>query len=348
MTAATSHYKLHKRPDRSFAYRQEGPAWWSQQLRRWMVTDAALIAEILRNPAFAGHDYGVAALMERFGVDLTHVEELSRHLPLAFEGRVHRVLRKEFSAAIASNTAEAMRVFEAQLRARIAELLVPGRRFCAMQELLAPATLAAVFALAGIAAPPPPGASTIPLLFDDTITVAKRLEINAILDELFQELGESMPADERYFRLAIVALSANTLLGSLGESLALTLEMNPQRRLCDTEWHRDFPATGLPLIEKRVTRDITIAGCEMKAGQRVRLFLDAAGFAKGERPLFSDLYFATGPHKCPGMSFSRRAWKSMAEQLQARPERVRLEAVAHRKRDNVFNFAEKLEVSVHG
>ncbi len=97
-----SDYHLHKQPDRHQLYSREGGLWWSDQLQRWMVSNPALIAEVLRSSAFAGHSYDVSAIMHRFSIDLHHLQQLSQQFPLAFEGERHRTLRKRFSAEIAA------------------------------------------------------------------------------------------------------------------------------------------------------------------------------------------------------------------------------------------------------
>ena len=344
---AISDYQLHKQRDRQQRYAREGGLWWSDQLQRWMVSDPTLIAAVLRSSSFAGHSYDVSAVMDRFGIDLLHLEQLSAQFPLAFEGERHRALRKKFSAEIAVNTTLALGAFDKEIMGRAEALLVAGHRFCAMQDLLAPGTLAAVMRLAGLGIAPVAGLQMIPLLFDDTISLNKRLQINAVIDTLYTAIGDGMPADEKYFRIAIVALSANTLLGSLGESLAQVLGQNRGIALSEISFDHDFPATGLPLIEKRASADVTIGGREIKKGDRLRLFLDSAGLGPAASPAFSELYFAAGKHKCPGMSFSRRCWKLLASQLARSRLELRLVTARHRKGDNVFNFAETIEVSVH-
>jgi len=344
---AFSDYQLHKQPDRRLLYARDGGLWWSQQLRRWMVSEPALVAQVLRSSAFAGFDYGVSAIMSRFGTDLRHLEALSHQFPLAHEGERHRGLRRKFSAEIASNTAAALSAFEQETIARAQDLLAPGNRFCAMRELLAPSTLKAVMQLAGLGIDPVEGMDAMPLLFDDTISLGKRIQVNAVVDKLYASIGDGIAADEKYFRIAIVALSANTLLGSLGESLIQVLSQNRGAALRDIAFDRDFPATGLPLIEKRATRDFQLAQHTIKAGERLRLFLDCAGFGQAAVPAFSELYFAAGRHKCPGMNFSRRCWKLLAGQLAQSRARLLLVSAGHRRGDNVFNFADKIEVSVH-
>ncbi len=68
---------------------------------------------------------------------------------------------------------------------------------------------------------------------------------------------------------------------------------------------------------------------------------------KGLGPAFSDLYFAVGPHKCPGMSLSRRIWRLFAAEMAGFPVLLELTSKKIREPDNVFNFPEQMEVAVH-
>ncbi len=71
-------------------------------------------------------------------------------------------------------------------------------------------TLAAVMRLAGLDMAPVEGLQMIPLLFDDTISLNKRRQINAVVDTLYNAVGDTMPADEKYFRIGRSWRSART------------------------------------------------------------------------------------------------------------------------------------------
>jgi cytochrome P450 len=343
--SALSDYNIPRRADRHAIYAGEGIR-WSDQLKRWLVTDAGLISRILRDPAFESHSYDISALEQHFRLDLRHLKEISRLFPLAFDGEPHRRLRKRFSGGIAGNTEAALKTLESELDARLDTLLVPGRRFCAMQDLLTPAVTASILALAGLGSHAFAGAETLPLLFDDTISLKRRIAINAAIGAFYDSLAE-MPPEERYFRIAIVALGANTLLASLAQSLAVTLERNAGSRLGEIEWDADFCATGLPVIEKVAGKDRDLEGSQVRKGDRLRLFLDAGGFSGPDGPFYSDLYFAVGPHRCPGMNFSRRAWRLLAGRLGQFPVRLETHAMRLRDGDVVFKLPVQMELSVH-
>ncbi len=152
-----------------------------------------------------------------------------------------------------------------------------------MQDLLRPATRRALLVMAGLGSVDFEGAETTPALFDDTISLRRRTALNAMIGTFFDSLSR-IPEEERYFRIALVVLGANTLLGSLGNSLAQTLSRNEGVRLCDNKWDTDFCETGLAVIEKVAGSDAVLDGNSIRAGDRLRLFLDAAGYKEGAGP----------------------------------------------------------------
>lgn len=341
-----SEYQIPKRADRGEIYANGEGIWWSGRLKRWIVTDAGLIANVLRDSNYRSHSYDVSVIEKHFGLDLRHSRELTKLFPLAYDGERHRHLRKRFSAEIAANTEAALEAFQHDVSTRANRLLAPGNRFCAMQDLLRPTTRKALLVMAGLGSKEFEGAETTPALFDDTITLRRRAALNALIGTFFDSLT-GMPEEERYFRIGLVVLGANTLLGSLANSLAATIARNEGVRLDEIHWDADFCETGLAVIEKVADADGELQGRAIRAGDRFRIYLDAAGFRDGVGPTFSDLYFAVGPHKCPGMNLSRRAWRIFAAEMSRFPLRLALTGKRMREPDNVFNFPEQLDISVH-
>jgi cytochrome P450 len=142
-------------------------------------------------------------------------------------------------------------------------------------------------------------------------------------------------------------LAANTLLGSLARSLAHSLDLNPSTALSKIVWDEDFSTTGLPAIERVAACDTELGGFTILKGQRVRLMLDAAGFGAGSQPSFDPIYFALGPHRCPGANPSRSAWKALTAELAKYNVILGLNALRVRTPDTAFILPERMDVTVH-
>ena len=74
--------------------------------------------------------------------------------------------------------------------------------------------------------------------------------LNSVGD-VYSDLPTEMPADEKYFRIAMLALNMNTLLGSISESFLTVIKRNAGIDLKDMDWDPELPATALPMIERR-------------------------------------------------------------------------------------------------
>jgi cytochrome P450 len=315
-----------------------------------MISNPRLLAEAMREPSLSVPSYDISRVTNRLKINLQHINALRAYFPLAVEGEAHRQLRARFAHEIAANTNQALEAFEKSFQENLNRLLADesGADFCLIKDLLQPTLKIANLTIAGIDDSSIEQIENIPQLFDDTISLRMRLAIDATIEKIISKLPENMSVDEKYFRTAIIALNANTLLGSTSQSVINAVSEQESTPLNKIRWSAELPATGLPLIEKKATKDVTIGGCAIKAGDRIRLFLDAAGFQGNTTPQYSDLYFAAGPHRCPGMAFSRQIWKLIVKYLSQVDKRLVITATTYRERDYVFNLYEQARAKFHG
>jgi hypothetical protein len=156
-----------------------------------------------------------------------------------------------------------------------------------------------------------------------------------------------MTDDEKYFRIGMLALNMNTLLGSISESFFTVIERNLGVTLSTMDWDRDLPATGLPMIERKAIADTTLFGHEIRAGHRVRLFMDVDDLENNGGSRYTELYFAAGPHKCPGMNYSRKLWSIFVRHMQEIDQKLRVRSFSYRANDRIFTLLEELEIEVY-
>lgn len=338
---------LQKQLDRFDIYRRPPGIWLSSSRRRWMVTSPDLIREVMTNNAFAVPTYDVSRLSERLNIDLRFLNALREWIPLAHEGKRHRALRASFARAVTARTDAALLALGQALEERRGLFSrPPGTELCLFSELFRPAMRQAIARLSDVALPEDLPVEVIPQLFDDTISLSRRRKINAVLQDISNAIPDSLGEEERQTRMAIIALSANTLLGSVCQTFIEQLGRSPGRPLSAVAWGRELTRTALPLVEKRVMKPVQLGGQQLAQGDRVRLFIEAAGFTAEGRPCYDDLFFAVGPHKCVGMNFSIRAWQSVAGFLSTIERSMTLKAVTERDGDYVFNLPERIVVKL--
>jgi cytochrome P450 len=338
---------LQKQADRFEVYNRPPGLWLSPGRKRWMVTSPNLIREVMTSDAFAVPTYDVSRLSERLNIDLSFLNELRNWIPLAHEGERHRYLRASFARAIASRTEPALEILHQALEGARSLFTRPsGSEFCLFETLFRPALRQAIGGLSDVDVPADLAVEVIPQLFDDTISLTRRRKINAVLEVVSKCMPDSLSEEDRQTRMAIIALSANTLLGSICQTFIEQLKGSPGKPLSGVDWGREMKRTALPLVEKRVVKPVQLGGQSLMPGDRVRLFIEAAGFTAQGQCRYDDLFFAVGAHKCVGMNFSVRAWQAVADYLSSVDRIVKVVDVRERDGDYVFNLPERILVKL--
>jgi cytochrome P450 len=340
-----SDFQLQISPEKLKIYRDGPGIWYSDEIRRWIVVSPSLIRQIMGNRALSVPSYIAGTLGSRLGHDFGQLDKIVGYLPLAFEGERHKVLRADFARAISRNTPSALAAFVRKLDERLDECLGRGK-FCLVSDVLAPVLRAMQGELIGIDIPDDVAIEDIPQMFDDVISGRRRLSIQETTVKL-QQASQLPSLEETYFASAILSLSANTLMGSLARSCIAQLKAASKKQLCDIEWSEEFSHTALALVEKKAVMDVVIGDAEIKKGDRLRLILDAAGYEQGgDEPVYSDLYFAVGLHRCVGMSLSRQCWSLLTTRLSQERLVLKVLDVDHRQGDYVFIFPKRCDVEV--
>ena len=345
-----SDFLLQKHPRRGETYHQPPGIRFSEELRKWVVTSPDLIRQAMYDDAFSVPTYDVTAIIEKLGVDLRSLNELRKYFPLAVEGERHKQLRERFARHVAARSRTALDVLSAEFGGRLAELamLPDGESFCLQERLLKPTLRKTVLALADIDPQANFAVEELPLVFDSYLSANRRVKVNAIIGDALALQPADLAEDDRYFRVAVVALASNTTLASVSHNIIDRIAEQPDTPLAAIDWGSEFTRTGLPLIEKFAVRDAMLGGETIRKGEHIRLFIESDGVAPDGTHSYSDVFFAVGPHKCVGMNFSRQLWGRMASGFGAVNRKLRIIEVAEREKDYVFNLPERIRVEFHG
>jgi hypothetical protein len=337
---------LQRDPDRKNVCQKNGGFWWSADLNCWIVSEPTAIGKILRDRHFCVHSYKFSEVASRLGIGFPHHEALRNCLPLALEGEKHTSLRRRFSEEIAANSVRALEIFESELVAMMRLHFSAGKlsRFCVVKEVIRPSIKSANLAIAGLQECKVANLESLPLFFDESISLRGRQTIERLIGELYAKLPKTMSDDEKYFRIAMLALSVDTLFGSISESFLTVVRRNPEIALSGMDWDHDLPATALPMIERKALAETWLFGHWIKAGDRVRLFLDVEEFDRDTGSKYTELYFAAGPHRCPGINYSRKIWNIFVRHLRQIEVKLHIRALAYRSNDKIFTLLDMLEI----
>jgi cytochrome P450 len=341
--------RLHHEPEKMAFYRNCAPVEWSEELHSWCIFDPECIVEILKSNDFVVVDYlaEYVKLERRTRVSWSKFVEVLRCIPLAHEGNSHTKLRRDFARLIGARSVMAKLAIEKFFADAVPMVLRAPRDVELMRELIRPATDTLFGALIGIAVPQSARGPSVSQIFDRFLSLNRRklmqnsvAQISKVLGEGGRELTTSVD-----YATALLIVGHDSLLASLGQSLAAVLQAAPGKRLCDLPYPDFLPQTGVPYVERNVTKDCAIRGFEFRAGDRVRLFMDGCP-ARGSMGKAAP-FFGKGRHLCLGQDLSQWSWRVLVKELARLRVRVRIIKTHTRKNDYVFNMCDWIEVGIH-
>jgi cytochrome P450 len=343
--------KLHHDSQKGASYRGFAPIQWSESLQSWCVFDADFMIAIMKSQDFVVVDYAAeyGRLAQRTRIDWQCLVDVLHSIPLTSEGTHHTQLRRDFAQLISARSAAA-KAAVAEFADKSIPLLFRNRqRSELVDDLIEPVTDLLFGILLGV---PVPEVSlkgpSVSQIFDRSLSLNRRIQLQDALRHLSKSLADKTNdlTTSIEYATALLVVGHDSLLGSLGASLVALLEEQAEgARLCDISYPATLPRTGVPYVERVAKRDCTARGTEFRAGDRIRLFLDACparGTSSNEAP-----YFGKGRHLCLGMDLTQWVWRTLTHSLAPLPFRLRIIETRLRENDYVFNVYDRIEVSVH-
>jgi cytochrome P450 len=328
--------------DRSFA-----PIEWSETLRSWCVFDRDSMIAIMKSDDFSVVDYAAeySKLGQRTNLDWSGLVEALHHIPLANEGERHAQLRRDFARLISARSASTKTLVGELVAKIVPTVFRVGRNAELVHDLIRPINDALFGGLVG--APVPEHASTpsVSQIFDRFLGLNRRKRVQSEVGRLSQAFAERDPATSVQYATALMLVGYDSVLGSLGTSLVAQLDEGTGSRLCDLSYPASLPGTGVPYIERVAKKACVIQGSSIRAGDRIRLILDACpagGHAGGET-----LFFGKGRHLCVGKELSQWLWRTLAQELAKLQLKAGITEARLRPNDYVFNVYEKIEVLIY-
>ena len=342
----TSEYTLHRSPGKHSLYNNQ-EIWWSDALSKWMCTNMQHIEQILSDKNFRVHSYSVKALESRLDISLPHISELTQYFPLAIEGTKHKEIRKENALNLANKFKDTLVSFESSLSLNVAPALFAKENINLVKEIIDPSLRAALITLSGLENIEEGSIVSMSQMFDQLLNIKQRIKIDAQIARLLDSFESEIPLEEKYFRIAVFAIGYDSLLGSMTESIGRTLLNNSNLKLSDIPWSEDIPCSGAPVIERVAIADCIIGEKTIRSGQKIRLYLESAGFNGSENSSHSGLFFGHGIHKCIAVHLSNAIWKVFVKEVTKIDQHFSLKHLKYRKNDYVFNVFDDITVDIY-
>jgi len=338
-----SDFLLHKLPERPEIYQSHRDLWWSTDLKKWMCTNPALIVKIVEDARFGVHAYDFSKLEERFGLRFQHIKKIVSYLPLTLDDG-HKTARKNMAQVILARHQECALCFERSLVSKLSLIDSAHGPIDLVQEVIQPSLKSALMFLSGLQGLEDFETEALSQIFDASISIHRRVEINNQIAMLVKQLPESLSLDEKYFRVSVFAIGYDSLLGSITSSLAMTLLRHQSNAIHEINWDKEMPYTGIPNIERVAKEDCEFEGVTIKSGQAVRLYLESAGFTSHEKSKYSSLFYGHGIHKCVAMYLSNDIWKIFINEFAKINLHFAISEMNVRSNDYVFNVYSNIKL----
>jgi hypothetical protein len=343
----SSDYHFHKFENKHQTYFSEKSIWWSNTLKKWMCTNPTLITQILNDSKFGVHSYQITALAQKLNTDFSYIAKLVECFPLGFEGETHKEMRKISAQKLAERMTGTLDTFRTEIRSRIKIYTQNSNAVELYGTLIEPSVKRSLLYMADLESLYEYSIISISQLFDQAISINKRLKIDAQIATLIKAIADNLDEEEKYFRLSAFAIGYDSILGSLTESLVRTLQQNTNKKINQIVWSEELPNTGVPVIERVAKCNIDINNATIKTGQKIRLYLEAAGYQNSENSVYNNLFFGSGIHKCVGLHLSNAMWKVFIQELAEINRHIEIDQLHYRTEDYVFNIFDEIKVRLY-
>jgi hypothetical protein len=75
--------------------------------------------------------------------------------------------------------------------------------------------------------------------------------------------------------------------------------------------------------------------------------VDDDEFDRDRGSKYTELYFAAGAHRCPGMSYSRKIWIIFVRHMQQIDRKLHIRDLSYRSNDRIFTLLNRLEIEAY-
>lgn len=298
---------------------------------------AVLQSESFHAPDFAGF---IEGLRSRLKLELPLTVATLRNVPLANEGEIHRILRRDLATLIAGR----MPAIQTALPGLVAELLRPIHdldRVDLVASLTVPLVAAINEILCGTAAPV--GEITVSRLLDQLLAVTARKKLEAGLQSISENLKDSSSTEVMH-AMVLNVLGADTLAGAMAATLEASLPHDTPMKLADIAFPAELTQTSIPYVGRIAREDTELLGQSFSKGMNLHVYF--LPFTDNEKSRDLSKIFGAGRHACIGKRLSLLVWSEITRQLNGIDRRAIITNYRLRQPDYLFVFPETLEMEL--
>lgn len=283
-------------------------------LRAWSVADPERIGELLRSPdmSLPGLDQMITHIENRSGKTLTNLRRATALIPIMHAGETHAQLRRALAVFLADKGNVAPTVLSDIIEQNLKPFQTRGI-VDIYSDVASPLIHQFISFLVDKSIPPEILALRIDVVLNHTKSPSLIFDLEQRFAAMFTFLEpDCKDESELACKMCCILFGSETLLMMLIESILHAISGTGDSPLTLP----DFPLeTGAPLTWRYVQKDVTMDGCPLRAGDTVKLRLQAAGYS--DKTAFKNLIFGAGLHSCIGKQITIVLWEHFSRAFNA-------------------------------
>jgi cytochrome P450 len=302
--------------DQPFYAKLQDKVWLESELvRSWSVNDPKLFADLLKSPEMLlpGLAHVLDHLEAKTGKPLKHLRRVSKMIPIMLDGADHAALRRTLAVYLSRKAVLSEQILPEALNACLAPLQIAGV-VDVHHQVVEPLITQFMSLLAGKSLPH----EMLSLRLDLILIINKSPSQVIDLDRRFGIAFDFFEDDctdvmDMACRICCLLFGSETLVMMLVENILSAIAMSSASHPAVLP---EFPTeSGVPLTWRRASRDTNVGGCPVRAGDNVKIRLQAAAYS--EKPAIRNVIFGSGLHSCIGKQISLVIWEQFVARFNA-------------------------------
>jgi len=265
--------------------------------------------EIITSRAFSNFSMAekYREIQNRTDIDFTASIRVLERLPVFLNGETHKKVRKAMASRVAVTKQKQMEVVVDTVDRLIPQHFMTPGQFDLVSDISKPIWRAISQQIVGENVCAPGLIDEIPQLFDPTLSIRRRLEIDSAIASVIQNID-----DEKLTTIALSVLGAKPFQGSLSLSIYYAAKHHQGKPLRDYDWGGGYQRSSLEYVDRICTRDSTVAHQNIRRNERVRCITHSDKYSAEDN---LNGMFGYGGHLCLGRAISQFSFDYLTKSL---------------------------------
>jgi len=268
-----------------------------------------LAREIVTSRAFSNFSMAekYREIQNRTDIDFTASIRILERLPVFLNGEAHKKNRRAMANRVALTKQQQMEAVVDTVGRLIPRHFIAAGQLDLVTDISQPIWRAISQQIVGEKICDPDLIDKIPELFDPTLSIRRRLEIDSSIASVIKNID-----DEKLTAIALSVLGAKPFQGSLSLSIYDAAKHHRGKPLREYDWGGGYQQSALEYVDRICTRDTIVAGENIFRNERVRCITHSDRYSAEDN---LNGMFGYGAHLCLGRAISQFSFEHLTKSL---------------------------------